>query len=114
MIHELKTRYGTMFVPDTETAQYGWLSSSGASDEDEDICMVIDLLKERPRGFVVDAGASFGCWTLAMAPYANAGHGIRAAGSGLPVAVAICAAKWSVERHSPVRCARSGFVRKHA
>ena len=71
MIHELKTRYGTMFVPDTETAQYGWLSSSGASDEDEDICMVIDLLKERPRGFVVDAGASFGCWTLAMAPYAK-------------------------------------------
>ena len=71
MIRELQTRYGRMFVPDTETAQYGWLTNTGASDEDADIQDVIALLSERPPGVVVDVGASFGCWTLALAPHAR-------------------------------------------
>ncbi len=70
-IQKLDTRYGTMFVPDTDRGQYWWLSNTGASPEDsfiEDICKLLD---ERPKGTAVDVGANFGCWTLPLACHAH-------------------------------------------
>jgi FkbM family methyltransferase len=66
MIQELATRYGTMFVPDTDNCQYEWLVNTGASPEDEYISLVCDLLDERPKGIALDIGANFGCWTLPL------------------------------------------------
>jgi FkbM family methyltransferase len=70
MIEELDTRYGKMFVPDTDNGQYGWLKSIGASPEDEQIEMICALLDERPRGYALDCGANFGCWSLPLARHA--------------------------------------------
>jgi FkbM family methyltransferase len=70
-VQVLDTIYGRMLVPDTDTAQYPWLLRSGASVEDEYICRVRELLAERPHGTIVDAGACFGCWTLALAASAE-------------------------------------------
>ena len=67
MIEELQTRYGTMFVPDTDAGQYYWLKNTGASPEDEHIEEVCAMLDGRPRGVAVDCGANFGCWTLPLA-----------------------------------------------
>jgi len=67
MIEQLETRYGTMFVPDTDNGQYWWLKTTGASPEDEMIEMICDLLDERPRGIALDCGANFGCWSLPLA-----------------------------------------------
>lgn len=72
MIEQLETRYGTMFVPDTDNGQYWWLKNTGASPEDQQIELICALLDDRPRGTVIDAGANFGCWSLPLARYANA------------------------------------------
>lgn len=69
-VQKLETRYGTMFVPDTDSGQWGWLSTIGASPEDEQIETIAALLDERPRGLVLDCGANFGCWSLGLAPHA--------------------------------------------
>lgn len=69
-VQKLETRYGTMFVPDTDSGQWGWLTTIQASPEDEQIELIGDLLKERPRGLVLDCGANFGCWSLGLAPHA--------------------------------------------
>ncbi len=71
MIELLETRYGQMYLPDTDTSQYVWLKTSGASSEDEHITALRALLDERERGTFIDVGASFGTWTLALAPHAN-------------------------------------------
>jgi FkbM family methyltransferase len=67
MIEELDTIYGTMFIPDTDNGQYGWLKTTAASPEDEMIAMICGLLDEVPRGIALDCGANFGCWTLPLA-----------------------------------------------
>lgn len=67
-VQQIVTRYGKLFIPDTDYAQFEWLVTTGASSEDEYITVVSDLLRERPSGIFVDAGANFGCWTLALAP----------------------------------------------
>jgi FkbM family methyltransferase len=71
MIQELATRYGTMFVPDTDQGQYWWLLSIRASPEDEFIALVCKLLSERPKGTVIDVGANFGCWSLPLSECAE-------------------------------------------
>ncbi len=72
MIERIETRHGAIYIPDTDSGQYWWLKNIGASPEDEYIEEVCELLKERPRGTIIDAGANFGCWTLALAEHANA------------------------------------------
>lgn len=72
MIRELVTDYGTMFVPDTDFAQFPFLERGGRSVEHAHIMDVKRLLGERPRGTVLDVGASYGCWTLALASAAKA------------------------------------------
>lgn len=74
-IQELQTNYGTMFVPDTDNGQYGWLMTVGVSPEDEFIEEVRKLLEERPKGCIVDVGANFGCWSMALH---NAAHRVVA------------------------------------
>lgn len=71
MIRELQTNYGTMFLPDTDQGQYSWLSKTGQSPEDREIGHVIELMSERDKGVFIDGGASYGCWTLAMARHAT-------------------------------------------
>ena len=71
MIQELQTRYGTMFVPDTDSGQYWWLANIAASPEDEFIEKVCELLDERPKGIAIDVGANFGCWTLPLSKHAT-------------------------------------------
>ncbi len=63
----MNTGYGRMIVSSTDPYQGSWLQNIGVSPEDEDICDVRDLLAERPRGTFIDIGASFGCWSLALA-----------------------------------------------
>lgn len=71
MIRRMETDYGILFIPDTDIAQYPWLELTGRSVEDEYICDVRDLLADKARGVVVDVGANFGCWTLALAGLAT-------------------------------------------
>lgn len=71
MIEELQTRYGTMFIPSTDSGQYEWLNETGASPEDSYIDLVCALLDERPRGVALDIGANFGCWTLPLSKHAE-------------------------------------------
>src|SRR5262245_45854872 len=71
MIAELQTRYGTMFVPDTDAGQYWWLANTGASPEDGLIEEICNLLEERPKATAVDVGANFGCWTLPLSQHAH-------------------------------------------
>lgn len=67
-IERLKTKYGPMFIPNTDTVQYTWLKETGASAEDEYIVEVCDLLRERGGGeTTLDVGANFGCWSVALA-----------------------------------------------
>jgi FkbM family methyltransferase len=67
VIRRLETRYGAVFMPDTDDGQYGWLLKAGASPEDEYIDLVLAMLAERPSGVAIDGGANFGCWTLPLA-----------------------------------------------
>lgn len=69
MIDQLDTLYGTMFVPDTDNGQWGWLKNIKVSPEDEMIEMLCDLLDVLPKGIALDCGANFGCWSLALAPH---------------------------------------------
>lgn len=69
MIEELDTRYGTMYVPDTDNGQYLWLKNIKASPEDEFIEMVCNFLDALPKGVAIDVGANFGCWTLPLAKH---------------------------------------------
>jgi FkbM family methyltransferase len=71
VIEQLDTRYGTLFVPDTDIGQYGWLKLAGASPEDEYIALVCDLLDDTPKGLVIDVGANLGCWSLPLAAHAT-------------------------------------------
>lgn len=71
MICQLDTRYGTMFVPDTDSGQFWWLANTGASPEDSFIETICDLLDERPKATAVDVGANFGCWTLPLSRHAH-------------------------------------------
>src|SRR5262245_57101268 len=71
MIEQLATRYGTMFVPDTDEGQYWWLANTGASPEDDCIELICNLLDERPKATAVDVGANFGCWTLPLSRHAH-------------------------------------------
>jgi FkbM family methyltransferase len=63
----LDTSYGKIRLYDTDVWQHKWLSEAGVSMEDIYIGCVRELLAERPRGSMVDVGASFGCWSLALA-----------------------------------------------
>lgn len=74
MIELLQTRYGPMYIPDTDNGQYWWLKTMGASPEDEQIEMICALLDERPRGAAIDCGANFGCWTLPLARHCSSVH----------------------------------------
>lgn len=58
-------------MPDTDAAQFAWLAMTGASSEDPYIEAVRELLAERPRGAIIDAGANFGVWTVALADLAT-------------------------------------------
>jgi FkbM family methyltransferase len=71
MIDAIETRYGTMFIPDTDNGQYDWLKNIGASPEDDTIQLICGLLDERPKGIAIDCGANFGCWTLPLARHAK-------------------------------------------
>jgi FkbM family methyltransferase len=71
MIEQLETRYGTMFVPDTDNGQYWWLKTMGAYAEEEHVEEVCALLDERPKGVAIDCGANFGCWSLPLAKHAS-------------------------------------------
>lgn len=71
MIRALSTEYGILHIPDTDTAQFAWLNEAGISAEHRDIVNVQELLVGQSHGVVVDVGANFGCWTLALAPYAQ-------------------------------------------
>ena len=57
-----------MLVLDTDIGQYEWLKLTGTSSEDEYTSLVCGLLDG--NGAAIDVGASFGCWTLALANYA--------------------------------------------
>ena len=70
----VETNLGRMLLPDTDNAQYYWLSNTGLSVEDGFIEEVISLLDRRPKGVFLDIGASFGSWTLAFAPYVTQIH----------------------------------------
>jgi len=63
---KVDTKYGVMFIPDTDTAQYHWLHGTGRSAEDQFIVVICDMLKERERGIALDVGANFGTWTLPL------------------------------------------------
>jgi FkbM family methyltransferase len=71
VIETLDTIYGPMSVLATDTTQVPWMKTSGASVEDFFIEMVRGLLGERPRGTIVDVGASYGAWSLALADLAE-------------------------------------------
>src|SRR5271157_675782 len=70
-ISVLDTAYGRMLLPDTDDSQFTWLQMTGAAFEDADIRLVRDIIDERPRGTIIDAGASFGTWSLALASHAE-------------------------------------------
>lgn len=67
MIDTVPTIYGPVAVFDTDYAQYPWLVKTGAPVEDQYMEVVRDLLKERPRGTMLDVGACYGVWSLALA-----------------------------------------------
>lgn len=69
MIEQLETRYGTMFVPDTDNGQYWWLKTISASPEHEMISFVCEMLEQMSPGIAVDVGANFGCWSLPLAAH---------------------------------------------
>jgi FkbM family methyltransferase len=71
VIEQLETRYGTIFVPDTDDGQYWILKTMGAYAEDEHIEEICALLDERPTGIAIDCGANFGCWSLPLAKHAT-------------------------------------------
>ena len=71
MIVEVPTRYGIIAVTDRDTHQYDWFRLSGMSIDYGEIQQVLALLAERPRGVALDVGASFGSWSLALAPHAT-------------------------------------------
>lgn len=66
-IERVETIYGPMWIPDTDTHQYGWLKRGGISSEELYIKEVCAVLSERPLGTALDIGASFGCWSLPLA-----------------------------------------------
>ncbi len=71
MIVDVETRYGVIAVTDQDTHQYDWFRRAGMGFDHSEIMLVRSLLGERPRGVVVDVGASFGSWSLALAPAAT-------------------------------------------
>jgi len=71
VIEKLSTRYGKMFVPNTDQGQYWWLANTGASPEDEFIEVVTGVMDQRPKGVAYDVGANFGCWTLPLSKHAT-------------------------------------------
>lgn len=71
MIVEVQTRYGTIAVTDRDTYQFDWFSRTGMSLDHSEIVLVRSLLAERPKGVVLDVGASFGSWSLALAPHST-------------------------------------------
>ena len=70
MIQELDTRYGRMFVPDTDIGQFWWLSNTGAGPEDYFVETVCEILDDLPKGTAIDLGANFGCWSLPLSKHA--------------------------------------------
>ncbi len=66
-IQMVETAYGRMLLTETDPFQGSYLRMAGISPEDESIEDVRSLLRERPRGAFIDIGASFGCWSLALA-----------------------------------------------
>ncbi len=70
MIECVPTRYGPIYIPDTDNGQYWWLKTAACSPEDEYIDLVCALLDERPPGLAIDAGANFGCWSLPLTQHA--------------------------------------------
>lgn len=70
-IVDLPTRYGIIAAPDTDTHQYDWFRRTGISIDYQEIQLVRRLLAERPPGVALDVGASFGSWSLALAPVAT-------------------------------------------
>lgn len=71
MIDRLETRYGPMYVPDTDEGQYWWLAATGAYAEDNFIELICTMLDERPKGIALDVGSNFGCWSLPLARHAT-------------------------------------------
>lgn len=72
MIEQIDTRYGQMWVPDTDNGQYWWLKTTGASPEDEMIELARDIIAQGPGGSFIDCGANFGCWTMGLHQAATA------------------------------------------
>lgn len=70
-IVDVETRYGVIAITDQEMYQYDWFRLSGMAMDHQEIMLVRALLLERPKATVVDVGASFGSWSLALAPAAT-------------------------------------------
>jgi FkbM family methyltransferase len=70
-IERIETVYGPMYVPDTDTHQYGWLKDVGLSSEEIYIRECCEILRERPPGVSIDVGANFGCWCLPLAKFSK-------------------------------------------
>lgn len=70
-IEIVDTIYGPVSVLSTDTTQGLWLKWSGAAAEDMHIEFVRNLLSERPRGIIIDVGASYGTWSMALADLAE-------------------------------------------
>lgn len=69
-VRVVQTAYGRVLMPDTE-AGYRFTQGSGVYEEHVYIERVCALVREVPRGIVVDCGANYGFWSLALAPLAD-------------------------------------------
>lgn len=69
-VRVVPTHYGRVLMPDTE-AGFRFTSGSGVYEEHVYIEKVIALLNGCDSGVIVDAGANYGFWSLALAPLAT-------------------------------------------
>ncbi len=100
----LDTNYGKVRLFDTDIWQHKWLSESGAAIEDIYIGFVRDILSERRRGSMIDLGASFGVWSLALADAVDGTYAIE------PQFEVFQLLAWSLRenmpgRSTPMKCA---------
>lgn len=67
----IETRYGSLELLSTDAVQLPWLEVSGAAVDDACIDAVYDVLSERPRGAMIDVGACYGVWSVALRDCVN-------------------------------------------
>src|SRR5215469_2768687 len=69
-IQLVEAEWGRFLVPDTDRWQYGYLwENDGKSYDWDSMRDVVMVLGTRPRGMMLDIGASFGVWSFAMAAH---------------------------------------------